>query len=158
MIQNIKTSVSPTNPSPIGKINFFIDQNSVRNWFCTFKLFVSKCPNYDDSNKSKNNNSNNNFLGFWLNWNLSSSSIIIKDIWFDEAFSSSIVPGWFPVFTTILMLPNSSYTLVKPYQNKWFHSDYFKIWSKPCQNSPNKYQNHQNPFKPYKAVQNSKPY
>ena len=28
------------------KFNFLIDQNSVRNWFCTFKLLVSKCPNY----------------------------------------------------------------------------------------------------------------
>ena len=32
--------------APSEKLNFLIDQNSVRNWICTFKLFLPKCPSY----------------------------------------------------------------------------------------------------------------
>ena len=46
MLPNLLTSASPTKPSPTKKINLLVDKNSVGNEFCTFKLLVSKCPNY----------------------------------------------------------------------------------------------------------------
>ena len=46
MLQNMKNQYHLPTQVLSEKSNFMIDQNSVRDWFCNFKLFVSKCPNY----------------------------------------------------------------------------------------------------------------
>ena len=44
MLQNTATTGSPTNQHTIIFFIFVIDQNSLRNWFCTFNFSTSKCP------------------------------------------------------------------------------------------------------------------
>ena len=45
-LKQINYSLTFYQTTPKKQLDFSIDQNHVRNWFCMFTFFVSKCPNF----------------------------------------------------------------------------------------------------------------